>query len=194
MSAKFSEIVIEGRFMMVKGFLLGFLSQAKADGKYFFHRKEGIRRETFKEMIKEFFELDNHTHICLENELVDRFVEAGKLYKSITGNEINSIKSINGASFTFSFEVFNKDLADETKNILQNLPDDVKLEDYIPFEEKDSEGKGIEGYAPLHEFTSRGRGKFNGNFEGVMDIYLKIKRSELSESIVCSDVYLDFDK
>jgi len=194
MSVKFSEIVIEGRFMMVKGFLLGFLSQAKADGKYFFHRKEGIRRETFKEMIKEFFELDNHTHICLEDDLVDRFVDAGRLYQSITGNEIKSIKPIKGASFTFSFEVFNKDLAKEIKDILQNLPDGVKLEDYIPFEEKDDEGKGIEGYAPLHEYTSRGRGRFNGNFEGVMDIYLKIKRSDLSESVVCSDVHLNFDK
>ncbi len=193
MSSKFSELVIDGNFMLVKGFLLGFLSQENAEGKYFFHRKAGIRRESFKDMLKEFFELDNYAHVCLDDSLINRFVEAAKFFTSITGNKIKSIKPVSSASFTFSFEVFNKDLADETKKILHNLPDDVKLEDYIPFEDKVSEGKGVEGYAPLHEYTLRARGKFAGDFAGIMDIYLKIKRSDLSESIVCSEVYLSFD-
>jgi len=92
MSAKFSEIVIEGSFMLVKGFILGFLSSRESTDRYFFHRKVGIRRETFREMLKEFFELDNYAHVCLDNSLVDEFKEASKLFTSVTGNEIKSIK------------------------------------------------------------------------------------------------------
>ncbi|MBD3223891.1 MAG: hypothetical protein GF313_04130, partial [Caldithrix sp.] len=65
MSRKFSELVIEGPFMLVKGFLVGFLAVKNPEGRYFFHRKAGIRRETFKEFLKDFFELDNYVHLCL---------------------------------------------------------------------------------------------------------------------------------
>ena len=57
----------------------------------------------------------------------------------------------------------------------------------------EKEGKGIESYAPLHEFTARGKGTVMGDFEGVIDLFLKIKRSDLSESIVCGDVRLALD-
>ena len=48
------------------------------------------------------------------------------------------------------------------------------------------------GYAPLHEFTSRGKGIVEGEFGGVIELFLKIKRSDLSESIICSDIDLIF--
>lgn len=192
MNNNFSEIVIQGPFMLAKGFLLGFLSQVKADGKYFFHRKAGIRRETFKELLKEFFELDDYAHICLESALVESFVDASKLYTEVTGNKIKSIKPISGGWFNFSFEMYNRDSAAETREILGALPQGVNLEDYFPIEEQDISATGVEGYAPLHDYLFRGRGKLSGSFAGLMDIYLKIKRSEVCESIVCSEVHLEF--
>lgn len=190
MSKKYSEIVLEGNFMLAKGFLLGFLSNAKPDSKYFFHRKSGIRRETFRELLKDFFELDNHVHVCIENDLVEPFKKALKLYTEITGNVIKSEKEIESARFSFSYEFFNEELANKAKSIINNLPDDVTLEHYAPFEEKNEDGHGVEGYAPLHEYISRATGKLSGNFESIMDIYLNIKKSELSESIICSEVTL----
>lgn len=193
MSKKYSEIVIEGGFMLVKGFLLGFLSRAKPNSQYFFHRKSGIRRETFKELLKEFFELDNHVHVCIENELVADFTEATNLYSDITCNKIKSQKTISSASFSFAYEFFKEDLAQKAKEIITNLPEGVKLTNYFPFEEKDEEGSGVESYAPLHQFTSRAKGKLTGDFEGIMDVYLNIKKSALSESIICSEVNLEFE-
>jgi len=193
MSKKYSEVVIEGGFMLAKGFLLGFLSTAKPGSRYFFHRKHGIRRETFKELLKDFFELDSYVHVCLETNLVDKFTEASKLYSEITGNAIKAVKPIKSASFTFAYEFFNEELATVTKGIFESLPEDVETLDFHNFEEIDKEGHGVEAYAPLHEFTSRARGKLSGNFEGVMDTYLKIKKSEMSESIICGEVVLEFE-
>ena len=48
------------------------------------------------------------------------------------------------------------------------------------------------GYAPLHEFSARGKGVVEGEFGAVIELFLKIKRSDLSESIICSDVDLIF--
>ncbi len=192
MSKKYTEIVLEGNFMLAKGFLLGFLSNAKPDSKYFFHRKSGIRRETFKELLKEFFELDNYAHVCIESDLVEPFKKALRLYTDITGNVIKSEKEIASASFTCSYELFNKELADKAKAIFENLPDDVTLDHYAPVEINDGEGHGVESYAPLHEYIIRATGTLSGNFESVMDIYLKIKKGDLSESIICSEVTLEF--
>jgi len=193
MKQNFSEIVIEGRFMLVKGFLLGFLSQKNPNGRYFFHRKSGIRRETFKDMLKQFFELDNYAHFCLESDLVDSFVQATELYTKVTGNEIKSVKPVHSANFNFSFEVFSEKSAQQAKEIIENMPEGVKLVDYAPYEDKDEEGRGTEAYAPLHEYTMRAKGRIEGDFAGVMDVYLKIKRSELSENIICSDVKLELE-
>jgi len=193
MSKKYSEIVIEGNFMLAKGFLLGFLSETKPDSQYFLHRKSGIRRTTFSEMLKEFFELDNFVHFCLENELVKPFEKATELYTKVTGNKIKSVKEISSASFTFAYEFFNKEYAEVANHMLANLPEGVTLEDYFPYEEKDEEGKGVEAYAPLHSYTMRAKGRLTGDFEGIMDLYLQIKKSNLSESIMCSEVELKLD-
>jgi len=193
MNQPFYEIVIEGPFMLVKGFVVGFLAGVKPDGEYFFHRKAGIRRETLKGFLREFFELDNHVHLCLEPDLIERFKKAAELYKTKTGMKIESIKPIKSASFTFAYEFFNEDLANKARDMLTKLPKNVELKDYFPFVEKDNEARGVEAYAPLHDFTSRAKGKIEGDFEGAMKVYLDIKRSEFSESVMCDDVLLELE-
>ena len=191
MSKKYTEIVLEGNFMLAKGFLLGFLSNAKPDSKYFFHRKSGIRRETFRELLKEFFELDNHVHVCIESDLVEPFKKSLKLYTDITGNVIKSEKEIESASFSFSYEIYNEELGGKVKSFFNTLPENVTLDHYSPSEVKDGEGHGVESYAPLHEYILSANGKLSGCFESVMEVYLKIKKGELSESIICSEVSLE---
>ena len=191
MSRTFSELVVEGPFMLVKGFVVGFLAGTKPDGEYFFHRKVGIRRETLKGFLKEFFELDNHVHLCLEDDLLEKFKEAAKLYEDRTGMKIQSIKSIKSAGFSFAYEIYNEEIAGKVKHILTNLPEGVELKNYHPYEQKDKEGHGVEAFAPLHEFTSRAKGSIEGDFEGVMEVFLEIKRSEYAENVICDDVRLE---
>ncbi|MEJ2052793.1 MAG: hypothetical protein P8X42_02645, partial [Calditrichaceae bacterium] len=88
MKQSFYEIVLEGNFMLVRGFVVGFLSAIKPGGLYFFHRKAGIRRETLKEFLRDFFEMENHVHFCLEADLIDDFKKAAKYYEKQTGMKI----------------------------------------------------------------------------------------------------------
>ena len=115
MQKSFSELVIEGPFLLVKGFILGFLHGSENEVDYFFHRKHGIRRETFKEFIKELFEFENHVHVCLNNNIVPKFLKAIEETKENIELEVKSVKAIKSANFSFSFEIFNEELAKETE-------------------------------------------------------------------------------
>ncbi len=192
MSTTFTEIVIEGRFLMVKGFMLGFLGCYKPDGKFFFHQKENIRRETFGEFLKELFELDNYVHFCLEDDLLEPFKKALALYTKHTGYKIKSERPVKGAEFSFAAEFYNRDLADKFKKLIKNLPEGVKLKGYYPSEEINEDAKGFEAYAPLHEYDFRAKGILDGDFAGIMKLYLDIKRSDFSDFVILSQIKLHF--
>lgn len=192
MATTFSELVIEGPFMMVKGFLLGFLGCRKPEGKYFFHRKNNIRRDTLREFLKELFELENYVHVCLEDELIEPFQKAIKLYTQKTGYKIKSVKPIKGAEFSFAAEIFDRKMAEEFKNIIKHLPAGVKLDYYFPVEQTDEDAKGIEAYAPLHEYAFRAKGTITGDFGGLIEIFNKIKQSPLGDFVMLSQIRLHF--
>ena len=181
MQKSFSELVIEGQFVLVKGFIMGFLHGSDQKFDYFFHRKHGIRRETFKEFIKELFEFESHVHVCLDNNIIPKFLKAIEKSEEKIGLEVRSVKAINSANFTFSFEIFNKELADDIKNVFENSPAGVKVMDYKPIEEVANDAVGVEGYAPVHSFVARGSGTAEGNFHDIMELYLNIIRSKGSE-------------
>jgi hypothetical protein len=193
MQKSFSELVIEGQFVLVKGFILGFLHGSNQEFDYFFHRKHGIRRETFREFIKEFFEFESHVHVCLDNNVLPEFLTAIEKSKEKIGLEVKSVRAINSANFTFSFQIFNKEMAEETKDIFEKLPESIKLTDYKPIEEVAKDAVGVEGYAPVHSYAAHGSGKAEGNFYNIMELYLKIKRSKSSESIMVSEINLKLE-
>ena len=193
MQKSFSELVIEGQFVLVKGFIMGFLHGSDQEFDYFFHRKHGIRRETFKEFIKELFEFESHVHVCLDNNIIPKFLKAIKKSEEKIGLEVRSVRSISSANFTFSFEIFNKELADDIKNVFENSPAGVKVMDYKPIEEVANDAVGVEGYAPVHSFVARGSGTAEGNFHDIMELFLNIKRSKGSESIMCSEINLELE-
>jgi len=194
MQSNFSEIVIEGPFVLVKGFLMGYLYGSKKEFRYFFHRKHGIRRETFREFIKELFEFESYVHLCLENNILQEFLGAVENAKDKIGLEVKSIRNINGANFSFSYEIFNKDIGQEIKTIFDNCSSGVKLKDFNTDEQSAKDAEGIEAYAPAHSYIARGSGKAEGNILDVMDLYLSIKKSNASENVVCSSIALDLEE
>jgi hypothetical protein len=194
MQKSFSELVIEGQFVLVKGFILGFLHGSDHEFDFFFHRKYGIRRETFKEFIKELFEFDSHVHVCLENNVLPKFLKAIEKSKEKIGLEVKSVRAISSANFSFSFEIFNEELAKETEKLFKNIPAGLKVTGYKPIEEVENDAVGIEAYAPAHSFVLRGSGTANGNFHDIMVLFLNIKRSNASESIICSEIKLELEE
>jgi hypothetical protein len=194
MAASFKELVIGGQFALVKGFLVGYRFGTGKEFKYFFHRKSGIRRDTLSELVKEVLELDNHVHVCIEQDAVDGFRAAVGKASPVLGLALKAERSIQGAHFDFSFKINNRQVADDVKKALGSLPAAVEIRDYKPVEKEDKTVRdgGTAGYAPLHEYTFGGQGVVAGDFDGVMEVFLRLKRLPDSGVVLVNDIGLEF--
>ena len=193
MSKDFTELVIDGNFDLVKGFLLGFKCGTDSEFEYFFHHKSGIRRDPLAGLIKGVLSLDTAAHLCLESAALDQFRKAVEKSRPIIGLEIEKEQPIKEAYFNFSFSISNREAAGRLKAILGAIPPDLTLEEYEPREEEHG-GKSSRtgGYAPLHAYTFKGDGTARGNFGAVMELFLKIKRMPESELVLVSEIVLGF--
>jgi hypothetical protein len=194
MPSAFSEVVIEGPFMLVKGFLMGYLAGSGKSFEYFFHRKAGIRQETLKDMLKGLFDFENYVHLCIESRVVGNFTAAVEQAHDKIGLSVKSVQNVHSATFTFSFEVFNEELAEELKGIFAAVGPGLELTNFKPMEQHADDAYGLEGYAPVHSYLYRGSGSVAGDFMDIMSLYLAIKRSKAEELVITSDIGLKFEE
>jgi hypothetical protein len=112
MSKTYSELIIEGGFTLVKGFVIGFICSVSPDATYFFKQKSNvIRRETIMGLVKELFEVEDYVYLCVEDDILENFKKAVKLAEPKIGITIKEIKKIKDAEFKFSFKIFNEEIA-----------------------------------------------------------------------------------
>ncbi|HDR05112.1 MAG TPA: hypothetical protein ENN84_07700 [Candidatus Marinimicrobia bacterium] len=193
MCKTYTELVIEGPFLLVKGFLLGFAGSRDETVSWFFHRNAGIKRVTFRELIKEWFEFENLVHLCIENTAKEALLKQIKATEAESGLKVISEKLIKSGRFYFSFTIHNKELGQRAKEILHNLPEGVELQDFTEMEETDEKAKGIELYSPAYEYTYEGKGLMHGAFHDVSKMYLSVKRSEFAQLVELKPLELEFN-
>jgi len=194
MKKAFSELVIEGNFTLVKGFLMGFICGFAPESKYFFHRKTGIvRRDTILGLVKELLEVGDYVYLSLEDSIIDDFKKAVDIAKVRIGIKIKDIKKIKSAEFKFSFEIFNEKLASEFKAILSNPPHDVEIVDFKHVEKIDKEAPSIGYRSERHPYRYKGKGIIKGNFDDVIELFMKCKRSKCSQFVECDEINLNFE-
>jgi hypothetical protein len=193
MSTPFTKLIIKAPFLFVKGFLMGFMHGRNVSFDYFFHRKSGIRRETLGEIVKEFLVMDCYTDLCLPSNIVNHFETALNKIDSSIGVSISEKREILRAEFSFSFEIFNQDTAKVVKQLFDFPPPTVELINFNPIEKKEEQLVGIHEYTHLHPYVYQGDGIAKGGFEGIMNLYLTIKRSEQARNILCSEIQLYFN-
>lgn len=170
---------------------MGFLYASGSRYKYFFHRKAGIRRETLGGFIKEIFEFENYVHLCLEDAAVPKFINLIEKSHEKIGIIIKSEKKIQSAYFSFSFEIYRREFADEVLSIFSSVNENISLTNYKPKEKQSKDNISIGGYAPAPLYLLKGAGKAEGEFLDIMELFLKIKRSRVVNCIISSEVYLN---
>ena len=193
MARTFSEVVITAPFIMTKGFLMGYLTGRNQDIPYFFHRKHGIRHEGVGDLMREFLHADCRTHLCLPTDALPEFEAALNKVEDKIAARIESKKQIRNAEFSFSFHIYNEVETSGCKELFHSLPDGAEFVNFAPKESRGDSIVGVAEFSKIQQYCYEGNGKVSGEFESVMNFFLKIKRHDLVSIILCSDIKLTFE-
>ena len=64
------------------------------------------------------------------------------------------------------------------KRLFSRLPRGRRLSGFEPDDEIHREAKGVEGYAPMHEYRYRAKGMIEGDVEQAILFHSRLKRNE----------------
>jgi len=121
MTKPFVELVISSPYILVKGFLMGFLTGGDHQVSYYFSRRHGIQTETLAEHLKEWLGFENFVYLCMERAIMPQFLKAIHTNQKKLGMEVISCRAILSASFQLEARLLNKDSANRFREKLDRL-------------------------------------------------------------------------
>ncbi|MFC1730554.1 hypothetical protein ACFL6I_09475 [candidate division KSB1 bacterium] len=195
MGIKYSEVIMIGRFNLIKGFVHGyFLGQFKPQ-RPFFHMKSGtIKRDTILGTLKSLLDMENRVPFCIRDDMLEDFKKAAEIAYQRFGIYIKDIKKVVSAQFEFEHAIYNPELGKACKDLIVHLPKGVDIFDYIPEEETHDEYASMKLKGTAHSYSYTGKGIVYGEFEPVIDFFLMIRQSRCAEFINCQDLKLNFEE
>jgi len=178
MRKKWYEIVIEGSFDLIKGFIIGFFEGRKVTGAIIFEREHHVKREKeLEHLLRAIHIEEDRVHLIIDEAIYRLLCEALINRKHMIKLKVVSEREIIKAHFNFTYAAYAKRFGDELKNLFSNLPAGVQLEGYKPEEIERQIKEGTVGYAPLHKYEIRAKGRVSGPAHEVIDFYDKIEHN-----------------
>ncbi|HRZ25688.1 MAG TPA: hypothetical protein P5346_01105 [Spirochaetota bacterium] len=191
MEKKYYELVLEGDYNAINGLLNGFLLGKNHDWTFYFSKKAGVKTETLIEVIADWISMKNKIHhIIMEDVFYKELRKAVEKYnkplkiksKFVNLNYIKSAKLIKKAHLNFKAITYGRQHAAEMKFLLKNIPAGIVLQNYKPVEKVVKDVKGVELYAPEHEYTFEASGTLVGNIGTMIDLKQKLDDYPLIEA------------
>lgn len=183
MTKGYYEVIVEGTLDLVKGFVLGYLEGSGIQGEAIFGEEHHVENESkFGQLMRLLHVKGEQVHLIVGMGLHDLLKEAVSRRKNELKVEIVSVKKITDASFDFSYKAYNKELGETLKEKFGNLPEGLTTEgEYKPSEKINPEGKGVEAYAPLHEYELKAKGRIRGPIKAVINFYGEVEHISMVE-------------
>jgi hypothetical protein len=192
MSANYFELIIEGHEDFVKGFVRGVLYGKGSQARVIFNNENNIKRSSIVESIKAFFDAPTAlTHVILDEEPATTIKNAVEEVKSELTIDFKEMKRIASACFKFEYEAYARNYGERLKHMFATLPNNVLVsEDYSPEEILHPESRGIEKYAPEHDYEIRAHGTVSGPLDEILEFHKQGKREPLVD---VSDIELTLE-
>jgi len=179
MRRKHYEIVIEGPFDLIRGFIIGFLEGRKVEGAIIFEREHHIKRESeLEQLLRVIHVEEDRVHMIIEEAIYRLLCEALDNRKHMIKLKIISEREIVRAHFNFTYAAYAKRFGDELKNLFSKMPEGVQLEGYQPEEIERETKDSTAGYAPEHNYEIKAKGRVSGPAHEVIDFYDKIEHND----------------
>ena len=192
MADTYHEVVIEGAKGRAYGFVEGFLIARGLIGKLFNLETEGFECESLRERIREMFHPSEETY-----HLLVRAAEIPVVHEAVREAEARGLqvkahddRPVAGARFHFEFQIFSREHAKKIRKWFKELAPGISLSKDTKFQEKiDPESKGVEAYAPSHEYELSAAGTVEGD---VVPLILLHRLCADEELVKTSDLTLTF--
>ncbi|HVO84911.1 MAG TPA: hypothetical protein VMU60_10855 [Syntrophobacteria bacterium] len=190
MHRKYFELVVEGHFDLIKGFVLGFLEGKGIGQSVMFAREHHIKGDRdLKHVLRVLAGKEDQARLLVDEGVCQSLRESLANVREALPLRLVSTREISAAHAGFSYEAYAKEMGDELKALFVNLPEGVAVADYEPEEKVEPEGKGIEAYAPLHHYQIKAKGRIAGAVGPLIDFYDKLEGHPL---VVLEEIVLDF--
>jgi hypothetical protein len=179
---RYYELVIDGPRGWGAGFLQGFILGGGAGEPPIDAEAEGFEVETLREQIHEILVPSAATlHLLVPADLVPRVRRAVRAAASLgRAMAVRRERVVEKACFRFEFCIFSPEHASRLRRRLEHLPPGARLSAGSGFTEvRDPDARGVEMYAPVHQYEMRGEGEVEGSLEAVLPIYRLCRDEEL---------------
>jgi hypothetical protein len=182
MAVKYWELVIDGPKGWDLGFLRGYLAGKGMQGDIVDLEAEGFDCEPYREKIRELLSPEKDTlHAVVPEGAMDGVAEAlGESLSAGRPMTLRHQRPLAGASFGFSLRVYSREHGARFLAYFRDLPAGARLVETEPLRERqDPDSKGVELYAPSHDYELTGRGRVEGTFEAVLEAYRFCRKEDL---------------
>lgn len=170
----FNEVVFQGKPKVVRAFLSGLLLGAGRQSTVYFSFLDGVQHEGKAEHLAEIVGLRaSNCHAIVDAETAIWLKGLARVINDKTGLTITANRRIRSASMELHYQAYARRYEDEIMAALNNLPAGLKLTGFKRGVRIDPEAKGVEAYAPAHEFEATGKGAVTGP----VDLMIELKRS-----------------
>ena len=190
MKGKYFEVVVEGQSDLIKGFVLGFLEGKGTRASAVFAREHHVKGDSdLKHVFRVLTGKEDHVRVLVDEGVCQSLKESLAKVREALPLRLVSTREISSAYAAFTYEAYAKAMGDELKELFANLPEGVAVADYELEEKVDPEGKGIEAYAPLHQYEVKAKGRITGPVRPLIDFYDKLEQHPL---VALEEIVLEF--
>lgn len=182
MNKEYVEVVLEGSFDLIKGFVIGFMEGRNISGGVVFEDAERVREGDALVRLLRFVRLqEDQVHLIVDAGIHELLEEAHQHRENELPIKIVSVRKIGGVWFEFRYRAYSPPAGEELEGLFRSLPEGLQLEGYEPRETVRPSAKGIEAYAPEHAYEVEAAGKIRGPAKETIDFYNRLERYELIE-------------
>jgi hypothetical protein len=171
-------VVVDGREGALRAFIAGFATDHGATpGSVVVGGDVGLDGGSVGEWLLELVGKGHHVVLAparVADELVDAIGRAG----DAVGLRVERTHPVAGASFAMRLETFSREVAGTVRAGLEALPPGVRVEDRHEEEQVSAEGRGVELYAPVHDYRFALSGRVTGPVGGVVEVRTRLAAVE----------------
>ena len=186
----FNEVVFQGKPKAVRSFLSGLLMGSGRQATVYYSFLDGVHHEGKAGKLAAIIGMrGSDCRVIVDADIATWLKSLSRAIAAETGLTISANRRIRGASMEVHYRAYAKRYEDEILAVLKDLPAGLKLTGFHREARVDPGARGVEAYAPVHEFESGAKGVITGR----VDLLITLKR-RLAEFplLTAADIELKF--